>query len=188
MTCVVTTVAGWWVNEYQEFDGKVYGPKAEEIRKFIELPKLVGEPVEIALDTSPDDPEIPYLKEKGWHLVSPTIATADASAYKKYVHESFGEFSCAKGLYAGTNGGWFSDRSACYLAAGRPVVVQATGFDDVLPTGKGLFSVKNVEEAAEAIKAIRLDYKIHSKAARTIAMEYFDSNKVLSNLMKTIGL
>jgi glycosyltransferase involved in cell wall biosynthesis len=104
------------------------------------------------------------------------------------VSGSAGEFSCAKGVYAGTRCGWFSDRSSCYLAAGRPVVVQATGFEDLLPTGEGLFAVSSPDEAAEAIKAIRADYARHSAAARRIAAEYFDSDAIVSALMRESGL
>lgn len=109
-------------------------------------------------------------------------------AFRDYVSDSVGEFSCAKGLYVGTRCGWFSDRSSCYLAAGRPVVVQNTGFADVLPVGHGIFSVSTIEEAAEAILAIRADYKHHSKAARSLAVEHFSSGKVLLNLLKHIGV
>ena len=183
-----TTVAGWWGNKYQEFEGQLWGPKAEEIRKFITLPKLVGEPLEIALETGPDDPEISYLESHAWRIQSPRLVIANPTSYAEYLHSSAGEFSCAKGLYVGTRGGWFSDRSACYLAAGRPVVLQATGFADALPTGEGLFSVSTVEEAAEAILAIRSEYARHAAAARELACEHFASQQILTYLLKHIGL
>lgn len=183
-----TTVAGWWGNVYQEFEGQLWGPKAEQIRKFVTLPQLVGEPLEIALEIAPDDPEIPYLESHGWRVESPQLVISDPTAYRDYLHGSIGEFSCVKGLYVGTKCGWFSDRSACYLAAGRPVVLQATGFADVLPTGEGLFSVSTVEEAADAIRAIRGEYGRHAAAARNLAVEHFDSQRVLSYLLKYIGL
>src|SRR5205823_2133013 len=160
-----------------EFEGRVLGPKAEEFRKFIGLPGLAGEEVEIALSIDPDDPDLGLLREHGWRVESPEVASTPAR-YRDYVAGSAGEFSCVKGGYAGTRCGWFSDRSACYLAAGRPVVLQATGFADLLPTGRGLFSVGTVEEAAEAIRAIRSDYARHSAAARAIAREHFDSGRV----------
>ena len=117
-----TTVAGWWGNEYQEFEGKMWGPKAEQIRKFITLPQQTGEQFEIALETAPEDEELITLEKHGWLIESPRIVAANPEAYRSYVNGSAGEFSCAKGLYVGTRCGWFSDRSACYLAAGRPVV------------------------------------------------------------------
>ena len=113
---------------------------------------------------------------------------AGPKSYWEYVVSSLAEFSCTKGVYTGTQCGWFSDRSECYLAAARPVVLQNTGFADVLPTGKGLFTFESVEEAAEAIRAIRSDYALHSKAAREIAKEYFDSEIVLSRLLSEVGV
>ena len=101
---------------------------------------------------------------------------------------SAGEFSCVKGGYAGTRSGWFSDRSACYLAAGRPVVLQSTGFKDHLPTGDGLFAVRTPEEAAEAIRRVRLDYNRHAAAARELAREFFDSDKVVGRLLSDAGI
>jgi hypothetical protein len=182
-----TTIAGWWDAGYHLFEGRVVGPKAEQWRKFIDLPERVNEAVEIVLEIEPDDSDISYLQDHGWRVESPSVVGSPA-LYHDYVCASAGEFSCAKGVYVETQGGWFSDRSACYLAAGRPVVVQATGFESLLPTGKGLFAVTTVEEAAEAIKAIRRDYSMHSAAARAIAAEYFDSDKLLSRLLAEAGI
>jgi hypothetical protein len=108
--------------------------------------------------------------------------------YRDLLAGSAAEFSCAKGGYVGTRCGWFSDRSECFLAAGRPVVLQSTGFEDLLPAGKGLFAAKTVEEAAEAIRAIRADYPAHSAAARSIAREHFDSDKILSQMLAEAGV
>jgi hypothetical protein len=127
------------------------------------------------------------LQEHGWHIESPEVVSTPA-LYRNYVEGSLGEFSCAKGGYVGTRCGWFSDRSACYLAAGRPVILQATGFDELLPTGRGLFSVKTVEEGMEALRAIRRDYPSHSAAAREIAHEHFDSNKVVRRVLSDAGI
>ena len=182
-----TTVATWWGGEYVEFDGRMLGPKAEEFRKFRDLPKYSGETLEIALEIEPDDPDLGYMQDRGWKIEDPTVVAGPRS-YREYVLSSLAEFSCAKGLYAGTRCGWFSDRSECYLAAARPVVLQNTGFADVLPTGKGLFSFESTEEAADAMRAIRSDYALHSRAAREIAKEYFDSEIVLSRLVSEVGL
>jgi hypothetical protein len=183
-----TTVSGWWMGEYQVYNGHTWGPKAEEIKKFIDLPRLVGETVEIALDTGSSDETIPYLQKHGWTIKSPDAVAFSPDAFRDYVSDSVGEFSCAKGLYVGTRCGWFSDRSSCYLAAGRPVVVQDTGFADVLPTGDGIFSVSTTEDAAEAIQAIRADYEHHSKTARSLAIEHFDSRKVLLKILNHVGV
>jgi hypothetical protein len=182
-----TTIADWRGFGYLEFEGQVLGPKAEEFRKFIDLPHLAGEELEIAIRIDPDDPDVDYLKEHGWRLES-TDVVANPGLYRDYVTGSRGEFSCAKGGYVGTRCGWFSDRSSYYLAAGRPVVVQDTGFEDLVPTGQGLFSVRTPEEAAAAIHMIRRDYARHSAAARAVAQEHFDSDKILRNLLAEAGV
>ncbi len=182
-----TTAADWRSYGYLEFEGKILGPKAEEFRSFVELPRMVGEPLEIALNIDRDDPDLPYLREFGWLVESPDRLSSP-ERYRDYVVGSFGEFSCVKGGYAGSRCGWFSDRSACYLAAGRPVVLQSTGFEDLLPTGRGLFSVASVEEAADAIRAIRADYPLHSAAARELALEHFDSDRVVGRVLADAGL
>jgi hypothetical protein len=182
-----TTIADWYSQGYLEFQGKLLGPKSVEFRKFINLPQLAGEPLEIALAISADDPDNAEFRRHGWRLEDPSVVRSPQQ-YREYVRSSAGEFSCAKGGYAGTNCGWFSDRSACYLASGRPVVLQNTGFADSLPTGKGLFSVNSVEEAAEAIREIRRDYEMHSNAARSIALEHFDSDKVVSRVLRTADI
>src|SRR6185437_912946 len=166
-----TTVADWRSYGYLEYEGKILGPKAEEFRKFLDLPRLTGEEIEIALNIDPQDPDLSLLREHGWRIESSEVVRTPED-YRDYVAGSLGEFSCVKGGYAGTHCGWFSDRSACYLAAGRPVVLQATGFEDLLPTGEGLLAVRNTEEAAEAICAIRRDYGHHAAAARALAADY----------------
>jgi glycosyltransferase involved in cell wall biosynthesis len=182
-----TTIADWRGFGYLEFEGKILGPKAEEFRKFIDLPRLAGEALEIAIRIDPDDPDVAYLEEHGWKLES-TDVVASPGLYRAYVAGSRAEFSCAKGGYVGTRCGWFSDRSSYYLAAGRPVVVQDTGFEELIPTGKGLFSVRTPEEAAEAIGAIRRDYPAHARAARALAREYFDSDTILARLLAEAGI
>jgi NTP pyrophosphatase (non-canonical NTP hydrolase) len=182
-----TTVADWRSFGYLEFEGRMLGPKAEEFHKFIELPRLAEESVEIALNIDSDDPDLAELRDHGWRIESPEVVSTPAR-YQEYVTGSLGEFSCAKGGYVGTHCGWFSDRSACYLAAGRPVVLQATGFEDVLPTGKGLFAVATVEEAAEALRAIRRDYSLHSAAAHALARVHFDSDRVLRPVLAEAGI
>jgi hypothetical protein len=178
-----TTVMDWYLCGYLEFEGKTLGPKADEFPKFINLPALAQESFEIALEIAPDDPDVLRLRQHGWKLENPA-SVHSPGLYRDFIAGSVGEFSCAKGGYVGTKCGWFSDRSACYLAAGRPVVLQSTGFADVLPTGQGLFSVESVEEAKEAIWAIRKDYPQQSATARAIALEYFDSNKLLERLLR----
>lgn len=182
-----TTIADWWGQGYLEYEGKLLGPKAEQFKSFIDLPRLAGESPEIALDINPDSPDIELLRSHGWTLEDPAVVS-DPVTYRDYVSGSAGEFSCAKGVYAGTHCGWFSDRSSCYLAAGRPVVVQATGFEDLLPTGEGLFAVSNADEAAKAIRSIRGDYAFHSAAARRVAEAFFDSDRIAAEVLKHAGI
>jgi hypothetical protein len=182
-----TTIADWRGYGYLEFEGQMLGPKAEEFRKFLRLPQLIGEPLEIAILIDPEDPDVTLLQEHGWKLES-TAAVAGPARFRDYIAGSLGEFSCTKGGYVGTHSGWFSDRSAAYLAAGRPVVLQATGFEDLLPTGRGLFAVATVEEAAEAIHEVRRDYARHSAAARALAEEYFDCVKIAGRVLAAAGI
>jgi hypothetical protein len=183
-----TTIGVWRdYGGYLEFEDQVLGPKVEEFHKFITLPQLAGEPLELALVIDDDDPDLALLKDGGWVLEDPGILSTPAS-FISYVAGSAGEFTCANGGYVGTHCGWFPQRSASYLGCGRPVVLQATGFENLLPTGEGLFAVETVEEAADAIHAIRADYGRHSRAARAIAHDYLDSTRVLGDLLEVSGL
>ena len=184
----ITTVAAWRDYGYLEFEGQILGPKVEEFTKFIDLPRAAGEQLELTLAIDCDDPDRGLLLDSGWRLEDPLLA-ASARRFRSYVSSSRGEFSCAKGRYVGTRSGWFSDRSACYLAAGRPVVLRvSTGFEDVLPTGEGALTVHDVEEAAEALAEVRGNYARHSRAARELAREYFDAERLLSSMLQCSGL
>ena len=183
-----TTIAGLWLNGYQPFEGTMWGPKAEELKRFLRLPHLAGEQTEIALESASGDDLVRELGENGWRVESADVLTATPGSYREYVADSAGEFSCAKGLYVGSRSGWFSDRSACFLAAGRPVVVQDTGIRELLPAGSGLFAVSTVEEAADAIRQIRSDYRRHSTIARQIALDHFDARRVLSPMLAAMGV
>lgn len=182
-----TTVGAWRDYGYLEFEGRMLGPKVEEFEAFLDLPARLAEPVELTLAIDPDDPDLDRLAEHGWIVSDPsTVSTPER--FRDYVAGSLGEFSCAKGGYVGTRSGWFSDRSAAYLAAGRPVVVQATGFEDVLPVGEGLFAVTSTEEAVEAMRAIRSQYERHSRAAREIAHRYMDAERLAATVLDACGI
>ena len=183
-----TTIASLWLNDYQPFEGVMWGPKAEELKRFLQLPALAGEPIEIALEEGSGTELLSELGRNGWRVESADVVASSPDGYWEYVNDAAGEFSCAKGLYVGSRCGWFSDRSACFLAAGRPVVVQDTGIRDLLPTGAGLFPVATAEEAADAIRRIRLDYDYHSVRARQIAIEHFDVRRVLPRLLTAMGI
>jgi glycosyltransferase involved in cell wall biosynthesis len=182
-----TTVGAWRDYGYLEFNGRILGPKVDEFEKFMELPRRTGEELELTLAIDDDDPDQERLRGAGWRLEDPDIVSTP-ERYRDYVAGSLGEFSCAKGGYVGTHSGWFSDRSACYLAAGRPVVLQATGFEDILPTGEGAFAVNDVEQAAAAIVEIRSDYARHSRAARRLAEEFFDAERLMAHMLNEAGL
>lgn len=182
-----TTVGAWRDYGYLEFDGQILGPKVEEFQKFLDLPRHAGEQLELTLAIDEDDPDREMLREYGWRLEDPALV-GTPELYRAYVTSSLAEFSCAKGGYVGTHSGWFSDRSACYLAAGRPVVLQATGFEDLLPTGEGAFAVHDVDEAAAAIAEVRGDYARHSRAARRLAEEFFDAEPLLARMLEGAGL
>ena len=188
-----TTISGWLDQGEFSFEGKKLGPKADEFQKFINLPRMVGEEIEIALEMHPAYPKSSYssvadFKRRGWKIADPFKIVRTMKSYRDYIKGSTGEFTCVKGGYFGTNCGIFVERSACYLAAGRPVVTQSTGFERLIPSGRGLFAVQSVEEAAEAVKAIRMDYHVHSNAAREIAQEYFDSQKVIAKMLEDVGI
>src|SRR6059036_1480081 len=128
------------------------------------------------------------LAANGWRLVDARAFTTDPWPYRDYVRSSRGEFTVAKDLNVRLRSGWFSERSACYLAAGRPVITQDTGFGKYVPTGEGLFAFNSMEEIIEAFQAIRSDYVRHSRAARAIAQEYFRAETVLEKVIRDLGL
>lgn len=171
------------------YGGNTFGLKAHEFRKFIELPQRVPKPFEIALDIHPaEQKDLDALGCHGWRLVDPKIAVPDPQAFRRYVQTSHAEFSVAQGIYVETQSGWFSDRTTRYLASGKPALVQDTGFGRRLPAGEGLVPFRTLEEAIAGAEQIMCDYDRHSRAARVIAEEYFDSNKVLSEFCEQIGV
>lgn len=185
-----TTVASWrGTYGAIEYDGKRFGPKAHAFRRFRELPQLTHEAFEIALDIhAADSQDLAMLHESGWQVVNPKLVAPDPDAFRCYVQRSDAEFSVAQGVYVETQSGWFSDRSARYLASGRPVLVQDTGLDGSLPTGQGLVTFSTLQEAVAGAQEIRRNYTAHSDAARAIAEEYFDSDKVLGRLVEEVGI
>lgn len=186
---VFTTIMNWSSYNPVTFDGRTFGQKDVEFMRFLDLPKHVTPAhLEVAARgtgrrTLPDG-LLSHLNYKGWSVVDPGEVCADINQYRDYVRSSYAEWSIAKNGYVEGRCGWFSCRSACYLAAGRPVVVQDTGFSSVLPTGAGLLAFSTMEEAAQGIASVQTDYDHHRRAAREIAAEYFDSRKVLTDLVE----
>jgi len=160
--------------------------KHYEFRKFRSLPKHCEVPLELAV-VGMDDGETQQFRKEGWRIRS-SSEILDPDDYRAYICASRGEFTIAKEQYVRPRTGWFSDRSVCYLAAGRPIVTQETGFSNFLPCGEGLLPFLTEQEAAAALETVALDYDRHSAAATAIAREYFDAGSVLRRLMTKIGL
>jgi hypothetical protein len=186
---VLTTVASWQqTGKDIEWEGETYyWSKDREFLKFIDLPGRVECSLELALAC--DDPQtLGFLRSHGWSTADAVALSSDIDTYRDYILGSGGEFTVAKDQNIRLRSGWFSDRSACYLAAGKPVITQDTGFGDHLPVGRGLFSFKTTEDVLTAVDAINRDYSGHSRAARDLAAEYFGAESVLSYLTARAGL
>jgi hypothetical protein len=174
-----------------EWNGEKYlWSKHFEFLKLIDLPKRTPQRLELSLlcKTAEDAKSITLLKSHGWLVRDALAMSTDILPYRDYILQSRGEFTVAKDQNIRLRSGWFSDRSACYLAAGRPVVTQDTAFGNVLPTGSGLFSFRTMEDIVKAFDAIESDYQRHCLAAREIAAEYFAAEKVLGRLTQGSGL
>ena len=184
-----TTVASWrqWSREVS-FGGEVYEwSKHFEFLKFLDLPGRTGQAFELALSRC-DEADRRLLESKGWKVRPALGFSTDADAYRDYIQRSRGEFTVAKDQNVRLRTGWFSDRSATYLAAGRPVVTQDTGFGDSIPAGEGLFAFSTLDEAAAAIEATNADYERHRRAAHALARDYFSHDVVLASVLKTLGV
>jgi hypothetical protein len=181
-----TTVMNWRTHESLEFGDRSYGQKDVEFEKFFDLPARTNATLEVAVS----GPGVPTrrLAEAGWVVRDAFEVAATYDAFVDYVAHSRGEFSVCKHVYVATWSGWFSDRSSIYLAAGRPVVLEDTGFSAHLPRGEGLFAVKTVDEAASALEEIERNPARHSRAARELAREYLDADRVLAGLLEEVGL
>ena len=183
---VYTTVMNWTSYKPLKYRGTTYAQKDVEFERFMDLPGMVPEvSLEIAVNTGKTR-RTPrgLLESKGWHVVHPDQVCPDLDTYRSYIVSSRAEWSVAKNGYVVGQSGWFSCRSACYLAAGRPVVVQDTGFSGVLPTGTGIVTFSTLQEAIDGIRDVESRYDIHCRAAREIAEQYFDSSQVLANLLE----
>lgn len=183
-----TTVGKWeHGGRAVEFDGRSFlSSKGVEWMRMLDLPRQVPWQMTIGMQAMPAATRTQF-ESHGWRFTNPEAATADCRAFGEFVRSSAGEFTVVKQIYSGILSGWFSDRSACYLASGKPVVTQESGFDRWLPTGDGLFSYNSPDEAASALKAIHEDYDEHSRAARAIAERHFDSRRVLADLLERVG-
>jgi glycosyltransferase involved in cell wall biosynthesis len=153
------------------------------------LPRLTGQYFDLALDIHPDDrADLALLNENGWNVHEPQHVASNPWVYRDFIQQSGAELSIAKGIVVETQCGWFSDRSICYLASGKPVIVQDTGIKNLYPTGEGLLTFSTLDEAVAAVESVASNYQRHARAAREIAEEYFDSDKVLLQLLAKLGI
>lgn len=184
-----TTVMNWTATQDLIFNGETWGQKNMELMRFLELPRHVpGVQLAIAVSRTVGSPfPAAFFRERGWCVLDPEECTPDWSSYRTFLGESFGEFSVAKQTYTKAHTGWFSCRSACYLACGRPVITQETGWSDYIPTGVGLFGFIDAAGAVDALVRARSDPAKHSQGAREIAEEFFSSDRVLGAMLLECG-
>ena len=179
-----------WKWEQLEFQGRILSvSKRDAYVRYIDLPKRAQRPFQLAANIHPADAtgDRELLLTRGWELVNPHRVTRTPSSYQNYIKQSRAEFSCPKPIHKELKTGWFSDRSACYLASGRPVLAEDTGFSQYLPTGRGLVCFNNLEEAVAGVAEIDRDYPQHMRAARELAQEYLNSEKRLPAMLAACG-
>jgi hypothetical protein len=182
-----TTIATWKQSNDIHWNDEIYTwSKDRQFLQFVDLPARSGQSFELALACS-DSEAIARLEAHGWEVSDALALTEDILPYRDFIAGSRGEFTVAKDQYVRLRTGWFSDRSACYLAAGRPVITHDTGFGSILPTGQGLFAFATIEDALAALDAINSDYERHARAARAISQEYFAAEVVLQKLFADVG-
>jgi len=183
------TTVGQWRGQYAVWNGEMYGPKSDEFLRFVELPRKTPQPIELAMliDESEID-DLAALRQHNWRLANPHQIAAGRDGFRSYIQHSRAEFSVAKHGYVKTRSGWLSDRTVCYLASGRPALVQDTGLSKHLPTGKGLVTFSTIEEAVSGIESINADYPAHCAAARQLAEDKLSAPKVLESIHERAGL
>jgi hypothetical protein len=185
-----TTITSWKSDDkskHVEFNGeRYYWSKEREFEKVLDLPQRTRASFELAV--SADEATTSRLAALGWNPRSSLQVSRDTDAYRDFIQRSRGEFTVARDHVTRPNTGWFSDRSACYLAAGRPVITEETGFSGILPAGEGLFGFRSMDDILAAIAAIEADHARHCHAARQIAVEYFEATRVLADLLRRAGL
>ncbi len=202
-----TTVANWQSYKGFLYKGEKYsGAKSIEFLKFKDIPNISKQKLELAIIADTEEKEKVFKKENlqkklkdksfitnknnlekmkkgGWIIADAIQASEDWKIYRDYIENSKGEWSVAKNIYVKAKTGWFSGRSTCYLASGKPVILEDTGFSKFIPTGKGLFSFKNTEEALHAIEEVNKNYEYHAKEARKIAEQFFNSDIILKDML-----
>ena len=183
-----TTITTWHnKGKDVEYQGeRYYWTKDREFERFLDLPRLRNVPFEMAVGV--DDATEARLREHGWRQRRSIELSSSVSRYRDYIRRSRGEFTVARDQYVRPRTGWFSDRTACYLAAGRPVITEDTGFGKVIPTGEGLFAFSTMEDLLAAVDAIESGYARHCEAARELANTWFAAERVVGSLLSRAGL
>jgi hypothetical protein len=185
----LSTIGDWHGSQFAEFEGELYGGKREEFMRFLELPKRARRPIELALCMFQDDhDDLGLLLRNDWVVRDPFLYAGDVESYREFIQFSRAEVSVAKAGYVRSRSGWFSDRTACYLASGKPAVVQSTRLERRLPTGLGLLTFETVDEACAALDALDGAYLDHCEAARCLAETWFDARIVLGSILDRVGL
>jgi hypothetical protein len=181
-----TSLTQWEWREMWIGDRVLSRSKREAYLRFLDLPARTGVPFELAANIDPGDDtgDRELLASHGWNWVHPHEKAGTPDAYRSYITASRAEFLCPKPIYVDLRTGWFSDRSVCYLAIGRPVVCEDTGFSDRIPTGAGVFAFRDFDGAVAAVEEVDADYARHSAAARELAAELFDSRKRLAAMVE----
>ena len=184
----LTTIANWRGYGSIEHQGIFYGQKVHALRELITLPTLTSEVFELALEIDPGEvKDLASLAANRWRVVSPDDVAGTPASYQAFIRASKAEFGFAKTGYTASRCGWFSDRSICYLASGRPVLAQDTGFANALPAGRGLLTFSTIPDVLDAIDSLNENYEDHARAARALAEEHFDSDRVLRRLLSRLG-
>jgi hypothetical protein len=184
-----TTLMNWTAGRPLNYGGGTWGQKDVEFRRFLDLPRRVqGVPLAVVVGQTTGAPfPAAQARAHGWEVMNPEEQAPDWRSYQAFLQRSRGEFAVAKETYVKARTGWFSCRSACYLAAGRPVVTQDTGWSRYLPSGRGLLAFRDEDEAVEALRRVEADPAGHARAARGLAEEFFDSDRILSDLLRQAG-
>ncbi len=183
-----TTVTHWYGYPSVEWQGSSYTGKAEEFEKLLNLPQRTKRRILLGTDLDPTWSDYHKYYEKGWNFAKAADLCRDWRTYRSFLHQSHGEFCVAKGGYVTSRCGWFSDRSACYLALGRPVLLQNTGWVDVLGEQDGLLTFKDIPSAVAALEKVEQDYEKHCKAALHFAENHLNAKKVLTQFLTCIGV
>ena len=180
-----TSITQWTWEELSYQGRALSASKRTAYMRYVDLPKRAGRPFELAALIGDTDPmhDRETLAAGGWHVVNPHEVVATPEAYRDYLRASRAEILCPKPIFREMNTGWFSDRSVCYMALGRPVLAEETGFGDFVPTGRGVLDFRDMDEAVAAVAEIDGNYDLHSRWARELAVDLFNSDRQLSAML-----